>query len=60
MLQDETENPVWRRFGRDHERPCKRPNILTCAQWSCQRANECQWDSRSWGLWGCTLEVTND
>lgn len=31
-----------RRFGRDHERPCKRPEILTCARSQCQQANACQ------------------
>jgi hypothetical protein len=33
---------VHRRFGRDHSKPCNRPNVLTCALWECQRANECQ------------------
>jgi hypothetical protein len=33
-----------RRFGSDHEKPCKRPSIMTCAMWECQHANQCQWD----------------
>jgi hypothetical protein len=33
---------VNRRFGRDHDKPCKRPEVLTCAQWECQQAGECQ------------------
>lgn len=37
---------VWRRFGREHEKPCKRPTIITCAMWECQYANECRWDER--------------
>ena len=35
---------VWRRFGRNHDKPCKRPDILTCALWECQKANECRVD----------------
>lgn len=33
---------VWRRFGRDHDKPCRNPTVLTCAFWECQVANECQ------------------
>lgn len=33
---------VKRRFGRDHERPCNRPGVLTCALPKCQYANECR------------------
>lgn len=32
-----------RRFGLDHDQPCKRPNVLTCATWQCQKANRCCW-----------------
>lgn len=31
-----------RRLGSRHEKPCKRPEVLTCAQWECQKANRCQ------------------
>lgn len=31
-----------RRFGRDHDKPCRRSKVLTCALWECQRANQCQ------------------
>lgn len=40
----ETNEVISRRFGRDHEKPCKRPNVLTCAMWKCQSAGECQAD----------------
>jgi hypothetical protein len=33
---------VQRRFGRDHEKPCRRPDVLTCAKWNCQSAGACQ------------------
>jgi hypothetical protein len=36
------DDPVWRRFGREHDKPCRRPEVLTCALCECQRANECQ------------------
>jgi hypothetical protein len=36
------DDPVWRRFGRDHDKPCRDPQITTCAMWKCQIANECQ------------------
>lgn len=32
-----------RRFGSLHEQPCKQGNVLTCALWECQKANECQY-----------------
>jgi hypothetical protein len=35
---------MWRRFGSEHDKPCKRPTVLTCAMWECQQANECRWD----------------
>lgn len=35
---------VHRRFGRDHEKPCKRPDVLSCAMVECQMADECRWD----------------
>jgi hypothetical protein len=38
----ELDKIVWRRFGRDHDKPCRRPEMLTCAMWKCQRANQCQ------------------
>jgi hypothetical protein len=36
------DDPVWRRFGRDHEKPCRDPSVLTCAMPECQYANQCQ------------------
>lgn len=30
-----TDERVWLRFGRDHDRPCKEPWVLTCARWAC-------------------------
>ncbi len=30
-----------RRFGRDHDRPCKIDSVLTCAFSECQEANKC-------------------
>lgn len=33
---------VQRRFGKEHDRPCHRPNVLTCAMPECQYANACQ------------------
>jgi hypothetical protein len=43
-MATETSEIVSRRFGRDHEKPCKRPDVLTCAMWPCQSAGECQAD----------------
>ena len=31
-----------RRFGRDHEKPCCNPNVLTCALWECQKNDRCR------------------
>lgn len=33
---------IKRRFGPEHEKPCKNPSTATCALWECQKANECQ------------------
>lgn len=41
------EEAVWRRFGSRHENPCKRPEVLTCAMWECQYANQCQWSEKA-------------
>lgn len=30
-----------RRFGRDHDKPCERPETLTCAMWACQVRDRC-------------------
>jgi hypothetical protein len=38
----ELDEIVYRRFGRDHKRPCRRPEVTTCALWACQFANACQ------------------
>jgi hypothetical protein len=40
----ERDERIWRRFGSNHEKPCKRPECATCAMWECQMADECQWD----------------
>lgn len=32
------------RFGSEHAKPCKKPDMLTCAKWECQKANCCQAD----------------
>lgn len=44
MEETNTKEIVARRFGLDHDKPCKRPDVITCAQWRCQMANECRWD----------------
>lgn len=33
-----------RRFGRDHDQPCKNPNMISCRRPKCQNANACQLD----------------
>lgn len=33
---------VRRRFGRDHDRKCARPEILTCALFECQQRDRCR------------------
>ena len=38
----ELDKIVRRRFGRDHDRPCNRPDVLTCAKAECQYADACQ------------------
>ncbi len=38
----ELDKVLARRFGRDHNRPCENPNILTCAIWECQRRGICR------------------
>lgn len=35
-------DPVWRRFGSEHKKPCLRENVLTCAMSECQNADRCQ------------------
>lgn len=39
---EDVEAVVLRRFGKDHEQPCARRNVLTCAMWKCQVRNRCQ------------------
>lgn len=36
-----------RRFGRNHDKPCVRSEVLTCAIPRCQNANECRWTTHS-------------
>lgn len=43
QTQPTTDEVVRRHFGRNHDKPCKRPSVLTCALWECQKANECRW-----------------
>lgn len=31
-----------RRFGSNHDLPCIRTDVLTCAKWECQNAGRCQ------------------
>ena len=52
--------PVWRRFGRCHPNPCKRPGVLACARWQCQQANGCRWDEAAGRPIALTEDVTND
>jgi hypothetical protein len=33
---------IMRRFGRDHDKPCADPTVLTCTFVECQVANRCQ------------------
>ena len=35
-----------RRFGSDHDKPCKRAGVLTCAMWKCQEADCCQFENQ--------------
>ncbi|QFT31833.1 hypothetical protein FIV00_15175 [Labrenzia sp. THAF82] len=52
---------VWRRFGRRHEKPCLRPEVLTCALWECQKAGCCQAEkSMSLGTGAQILEFKRD
>jgi len=36
------EEIVKRRFGSRHDKPCARPEVLTCAMPECQLANRCR------------------
>jgi hypothetical protein len=36
---------VARRFGLWHKKPCRRPDMLTCALWECQERNKCAFKS---------------
>lgn len=38
----ELDKIVRRRFGRDHDKPCARPEVLTCAMWDCQVRDRCR------------------
>ena len=38
----ELDKIVRRRFGSQHDKPCARPNTLTCALWECQKADRCK------------------
>lgn len=31
-----------RRYGRDHDKPCNDPSVLTCAMLECQVADRCR------------------
>lgn len=41
-MKSHTDDWVWRRFGRDHDKPCGDPTMLTCAVPECQIANRCR------------------
>lgn len=52
---------VNRRFGRNHEQPCDRPEVLTCALWECQKAGCCQAHKREpLGTGAQVLEFKHD
>ena len=38
----ELSETIGRRFGPGFLKPCNNPRMIECAQWECQRANECQ------------------
>jgi hypothetical protein len=40
-IEAEADDPVRRRFGRDHDKPCNDPNVLSCSRWACQSINRC-------------------
>lgn len=42
MNATERNEVISRRFGPGHEKPCRRPEVITCAGWDCQKAGECQ------------------
>lgn len=42
-MSQSIEDIVRRRFGRNHDKPCNKPDVLTCALWECQNADQCQW-----------------
>jgi hypothetical protein len=42
MTDEQLAKIVSRRFGRDHDLPCKRPDVLACALWACQSVGKCQ------------------
>lgn len=42
MTDEQLAKIVRRRFGRDHDLPCNRPEVLTCALWACQSVGKCQ------------------
>lgn len=37
---------VMRRFGSDHDKPCSRPEVITCSLWDCQVRDRCQYDRK--------------
>lgn len=41
-MKPQKDDWVWRRFGRDHDKPCCNPTVLTCAMPECQIANACR------------------
>jgi len=41
---DPDEHIYMRRFGKLHDKPCKRACVLTCAMPECQYADECRAD----------------
>jgi hypothetical protein len=41
-LDPDLDKIVARRFGSKHDRPCRNPDMLSCARAQCQFENECQ------------------
>ena len=39
----ELDKVIARRFGPDHDLPCERREMITCAMWECQIRNRCRY-----------------
>lgn len=38
----DVEEIVKRRYGRRHEKPCAKPDTLSCSLWECQERDRCR------------------